>query len=696
MTARPVCASLLCFVVLGLVGLEPAAAQRGARGASGTRSPGSVSRVNWDGEANTVSYTNQGKRWTVDLGTLKRSEQAAEGEDARPERNAASSRRGRRRRGGTGTGDYRGRPRRGRQYTEVGSPDGKWDAHYENWNLVLKPTGDGDPVHVTKDGNRDIHYGTASWVYGEELGQSTAMWWTPDSRKVLFYKFDDRGVEPFHLVTGWSGFNTKHYPEFYPKAGATNPASELYVYDLASGKTTRIDAGGGRDEYLFHVRATPKGVMLVNWTDRLQQHLKVLRIDTETGACKVICEERQDTWQTNRPGMRFLKDGHRFIWTTEKSGFAHYELRDLDGAHHATITSGEFPCGRIQFVDEDSGWIGFEANSSSVNPYFAQYHVARLDGSAQRRVTSTELHHSRYNRSPDGKWLIAQYEAPNTPPCTALYAMDGDRSLVLAESPAGSAANLAELFTFKSDDGRFDIYGLLYKPRDFDPGKEYPVINSLYGGPGSGEFGMSYVSRPRSENNRGYLVMKVKNRGTGGRGKAFLGAAYKRLGDIDIQDHADGIRHLRKRPYVDGDRVGIVGGSYGGYMSAMGVLKHPDAYTCAVNRSGVTDWRHYDTIYTERYMSTPQLNPSGYDVGRATKDEYIASFKEHGRHILIMHGMVDDNVHPTNAFQLINALDKASVDYESRFFPNSGHGLGRGSSKTQWEFFDRILKPDRP
>ena len=502
-------------------------------------------------------------------------------------------------------------------------------------------------------------------------------------------------MQPFHLVTGWSGINTKHYPEYYPKAGSRNPASELYLYDLESKKTVRVDAGGGREEYIFRVRAAPNGEMLVNWTDRLQQHLKVLRIDVNTGACKVVVEERQETWQTNNPGMRFLKDGHRFIWTTQKSGATHYELRDLDGKLHNTITRGDFECGRIQFVDEERGLVGFTAYSSPKNPYYEQYHLVGLDGTGQTRVSSLDFHHAGYNLSPDRKWLIARYEEVNTPPSTALYSASGKLVSKIAESDPATAANLAEMFTFKSNDGKWDIYGILYKPTDFDPKKTYPVINALYGGPGSREISASYVSRPRSETNRGYLVVKVNNRGTGGRTKAFLGAAYLRLGDIDIQDHADAIRMLRKRPYFDGDRVGIVGGSYGGYMSAMGVLKHPDVYTCAVNRSGVTDWRHYDTIYTERYMSTPQLNKSGYDIGRAMNKEYVANFKEHGRHMLIMHGMVDDNVHPTNAFQLIDAFDRAGVDYESRFFPNNGHGLGRGSSKTQWEFFDRILKPER-
>jgi dipeptidyl aminopeptidase/acylaminoacyl peptidase len=338
---------------------------------------------------------------------------------------------------------------------------------------------------------------------------------------------------------------------------------------------------------------------------------------------------------------------------------------------------------------EDDDMMSFVANSSSANPYYMQYHLVGLDGTNQTRVTTLDYHHSNFNLSPNRKWLIAQYEEVNRPPCTALYKTDGTFVANLASSDLSDAANLAEMFSFKSDDGQFDIYGILYKPKDFDPGKKYPLINALYGGPGSREIRPDYVSRPRPECNRGYLVVKVNNRGTGGRGKSFLGAAYLRLGDVDIQDHADAVRLLRQRPYVDGERVGIVGHSYGGFMAAMGIFKHPDVYAASVVRAGVTDWQNYDTIYTERYMSTPQLNPDGYQTGAAMT--YVDDFK--GK-VLIMHGMLDDNVHPNNAFQLIEALDKAGKSYESRFWPNAGHGLGTGSRTTQNEFFDRILKPE--
>jgi dipeptidyl-peptidase-4 len=413
-------------------------------------------------------------------------------------------------------------------------------------------------------------------------------------------------------------------------------------------------------------------------------------MDLETGECRVIVSEHQDTWQTNSPRMRYLADKRRFIWPSDKTGFTQYEVRDLDGDLHNAVTSGDFQTGGIQFVDEDANLVGFTGYSSDANPYFLQYHMVGLDGENQRRVTSRDFHHSNFNLSPDKKWLIAQYEETNTPPNTVVYnTADGSVVAKLAETDPNTAANLAEMFKFVSNDGRFDIYGVLFFPADFDPGKSYPVLNPLYAGPGGTETNANYVSSPRAETDRGYLVVRVNNRGGGNRGKEFLGSTYERLGDVEIQDHADAIRFLRQRAYFDGDRVGIVGSSYGGYMAAMGIFKHPDVYAASVNKSGVTDWRNYDTIYTERYMSTPQLNPEGYKNGSVMT--YVDQFEGQ---ILIMHGMIDDNVHPNNAFQLIDAMDKADKRYESRFFPNRGHGVGAGGTVSQWEFFDRVLKPN--
>jgi len=644
-----------------------------------------VSEVSWSEDGSTIYWTNQGERLRMDLVSLERGPLLPEETPPKPMgrmRGPSGPR-------GASTGEYIGRPRRGHQYTQVDSPDGEWEAHYRDWNVVLVNKATQETIAVTTEGDEEIHFGTASWVYGEELNQRSAMWWTPDSQKLVFYRFDDRGVEPFYLLRGWSDINTTVYPEYYPKAGAKNPVASLEVYDLASGKRMPITTSGGEESYLFHVYASPDGSkMLVHQTDRLQQNLEVLEMDLEAGTTHAILSEHQDTWQSNRPVVQYLADGQRFLWSSDRSGYTHYELRDLQGKDYGAITSGAFQTSRLEMVDEAAQLVGFSAYSSPANPYYLQYHLVGLDGKRQRRVTTLDYHHSNFRLSPDRKWLVAQYEAVDTPPSTALYSTDGMAHVILAAGDPATAAHLAEMFRFRSADGKFDLYGILYKPKDFDPSRSYPLINALYGGPGSTEFTARYVANERRECARGYLVVKVNNRGTAGRGKAFLGAAYLRQGDIDIQDHADAVRLLAKRPYVDGNRVGIVGHSYGGFMAALGIFKHPDVYAASVIGSGVTDWRNYDTIYTERYMSTPQLNPEGYRVGSAMT--YVKDFK--GK-VLIMHGLVDDNVHPTNAFQLIEALDAAGKSYESRFFPKAGHGLGRGESRSTWEFFDRVLNP---
>ena len=664
----------------GLLSPQSLIAQDNGRARDG----GTISEVRWSEDGKSVSFLSEEQYYRFDLETLEKapisSNEAATLTSAESDHYQTAQM--------ANTGEYLGRPKRGRQYTRVVSPNGQWEARYENWNLVLVNQSTDETVAVTTDGNENIHYGTASWVYGEELDQTQAIWWTPDSQKVLYYKFDDTLVQPFYLLRGWSEINTSLYPEYYAKAGAANPVAELWIYDLASQEKTRVDIGGSSEEYIYNIRVSPAGdVVMLNWTDRLQQHLKVMAIDLETGKCRLIVEERQDTWQTNSPSMIFLQDQNKFLWPSDKTGFTHYEIRDLSGQKYQTVTQGDFQISDIE-VYEKQNLVSFVANSSSANPYYNQFHLAGLDGQNQRRVTTLDYHHSRFHLSPDHKWLIAQYEEVNRPPCTALYKADGTFVANLAESDPDAAANLAEMFHFRSACDRFDIYGVLYKPADFDPQRKYPVINSLYGGPGSMEFSPRYVALPRHECQQGYLVVEVNNRGTGGRGKAFLSSTYLRLGDVDIQDHADAIRHLRDRPYFDGDRVGIVGHSYGGYMAAMGIFKHPDVYAAAVDRAGPTDWRNYDTIYTERYMSTPQLNEKGYVTGSAMT--YVDDFK--GK-LLIMHGMLDDNVHPNNAFQLIEALDRADKPYESRFWPNAGHGLGRGAWKTQDEFFNRVLKP---
>jgi dipeptidyl-peptidase-4 len=596
------------------------------------------------------------------------------------------------RRRGSRRGDRRW-PGRGRQYAREPSPDGQWIAVCQDYNVVLESSDGETTLSVTVDGHRKFRYGTANWVYGEELFQNEAMWWSPDSQCLVFYEFDEREVPDFYLLNGWTDLRTELEQEGYSKAGEANPRVGLLAYSLQTGLITPLDTQGDSDEewYLYRVRFTPNGdQVLFSRTNRRQNLLQIVAADPATGASRVVVEEIQETWQSNRPIMRFLDDGSRFIWETERTGSRQLELRHLDGRLLTPLTSGEDPIGAIARVDEARGVLFYTVFGPD-HPLDVNLYRVNLDGADRRRLTHEPGSHS-VQISPDGKWFITRYETISQPPSTALYDTEANFIAILAESEPARIAELGyptpELFSFTADDGETTIYGSLYKPRDFDSARHYPLVVDVYGGPESRAVRNRY--RPGDAACAfGVLHARIDNRGTTGRGKAFLGAVYQKLGIVDVRDQADGVRHLTQRPYIDAARVGIYGHSYGGYMSALAVMKFPDVFHAAVAGSALVDWRNYDTIYTERYMRTPQENPVGYDEGSCLS--YVEQFRGE---LLLLHGMIDDNVHPNNAWQLVDALQRAGKPFQIMFYPEHGHGLSRHASRMQWEFLYSHLVPE--
>jgi len=597
-------------------------------------------------------------------------------------------------------------PARGRQRDRERSPDGKWVAICRDWNVVIEPV-DWDPtnaeihtvttqpavepINVTTDGHRKFRYGTASWVYGEELDQREAMWWSPDSTKLVFYEFDEREVPDHYLTDNLTELHTKVLTEGYPKPGEPNPIANLLVYDVVNRTTTRIEAGGTADNYLYNVRFAPNSdTLLINRTNRHQNVLEVLAADLHSGSTRVVLTETQPCWQENSPEMRFLEDGHRFIWATEKTGWKQYELRDLDGALITPLTVGNYPCVSIKKVDEASNSLFYTACSDE-NPLNEHLHRVDLNGRNQMRLTREPLNHDA-NVSPDGKWFITTYEAIDTPPTAALYDTQGHRVATLATSDLTEFKRrkipMPERFTFKADDGVTDLFGVLYKPSDFSPSRKYPLVIDVYGGPLSrGVPNRFRAGNPACDN--GFLIAEIDNRGTTSRGKAFETAAYLKLGVVDIKDQADAVRYLAKRKYVEGSRVGIYGHSYGGYMSALAILKFPEVFHVAVAGGTVSDWKNYDSIYTERFMRTPQENPEGYKDGSC-----LTYAKQLKGKLLLLHGMVDDNVHPNNVWQLVDALQKAGKDFDMMFYPNGTHTLGGNSNQVRWAYLREHLLSD--
>jgi dipeptidyl-peptidase-4 len=644
---------------------------------------GRIRNVAWREDGTTLTFVRLGERYAFDLNGREFIEIA--GVDSPPNRNG-EERRGRRR-------DRRRGPGRGRQFTRESAPDGSWTAICRDCNVVLESEESDETVTVTTDGTRKFRYGMANWVYGEELDERHAMWWSPDSKRLVFYEFDEREVPDFYLLGGWTKLRTEPLREGYSKPGEANPIVGLLLYDLETKQTTRLETNSDESDewYIYNVRFTPDGSeVLFNRTNRHQNLLHVVAADPETGEARIVVKERQATWQRNNPTMRFLDDGRRFIWETERDGVRQYELRHLDGRRLATLTGGATDVISIVRLDEPDNVLYYTAYSD-LHPLNVHLYRVNLDGTDRRRLTREPARHS-IRISPDGRWFITQYETITQPPVTALYDTEGARIATLAESETELIAEQGwpdpELFTFTAADGETDLYGWLYKPKGFDPRRSYPLVIDVYGGPDSKGVRNSYrLAHPGCL--YGFLVAKIDNRGTGGRGKAFLGAAYQRLGDVDLRDQADGARFLAQRPYVDAERIGIYGHSYGGYMAALALLRYPDVFSAAVAGAPVTDWRNYDTIYTERYMRTPQENPDGYEEGSC-----LTFADQLEGDLLLLQGMVDDNVHPTNAWQLIGKLQEEGARFEMHFFPESGHSLGRGATRLQWEFLYDSLTAD--
>lgn len=584
---------------------------------------------------------------------------------------------------------------RARQKTRATSPDGAWRAEHRKGgvHLVEVSTGVSSPVKVPEPDAPGVVYGTADWVYGEELDQNDAMWWSPDGRFLAFYAFDIARVPTYELPRGWDELRTTPFAQRYPKAGDPNASVGILVLDRSTGRIATVDVGDDPEQYVYGVSFAPgQAGLLFHRTNRRQDRLQLCRADPLTGRSRVIVEETQPTFQENRPLMRLLADGDRFLWGSERTGFRNLELRRLSDPSAVTVlTRHAFPVGEVVRVDEATGQVWYTAFSGEL-PMLAQLHRVGLDGEGEVRLTPTDRGWSRFDIAPDGLGFVASGQTPERPPVVQLFPADGSAAaratLAEADLRAFEAQRMPppELFRCTAADGTTPIYGVLFFPPGFDAARQYPLVVDVYGGPHSQAITGRFDSGP-AERAFGVLVAKVDNRGTQGRGKAFEGATYMRLGGPDADDQAAAVRFLRERPYVDGSRVGIAGHSYGGTMAATCVLRHPEVFLAGVAGAPVTDWRNYDTIYTERWMRTPAENPEGYRASCLPCDA-----KELESSLLLLHGMRDDNVHPSNTLQMAKALQDADIPFEMQLFADSDHSIASpGYRSAKWSFLlDRL------
>lgn len=580
-------------------------------------------------------------------------------------------------------------------------------AQYKERNLWIGGPDAKNQVAITRSGSNAnrTKFGSATWVYGEELGQIEAMGFSPDGSKLWYYGFDESKVPDYFLAMDVTKIQNTLDVEPYVKAGAPNPVVDVFIYDTKTKKSTPVKVRSGPfsdgvGHYVYGIEWAPDGSELwFHRTNRTQNVMEWCGADPKTGQSRVIVRESWPaSWVDNTP-TRQLLDQHpdiakaprfkgKMIWLTERNGFRNYGLVDLKSGAVQPITNHPFEVAGIEKVDLVGNKLWYMARDGE-NPYKLQLHRIGLDGQGDVRLTDPALSHS-VDVSPDGNAFVATSEDIDSAPTTKLFDADGKAIATLAESDLTKFKELklqpVERIEFVAADGKTPLYGTLMKPSDFDPGKKYPLLVTVYAGPESGtdreRFGV-----PQAMTELGFLVAAFDGRGTDGRGKSFKDSVYKKLGVVEIDDQAAGVKALRTRPYVDGNRVGIFGTSYGGYASAMAILRYPDVFQAAAASSSVTDWRNYDSIYTERYMDTPQRNPKGYDEGSAMM--YAQNLK--GR-LLLYYGTADDNVHPANTYQLVKALQSAGKSFDLQVGPDRGHTGVNGARML--EFFVDALKPD--
>jgi dipeptidyl-peptidase 4 len=629
--------------------------------------------VDWKDGGKSLEYDFDGKHWRYDIEKKQADErgQARQTPRQTSEQRADQTREAR---------EWR-RPERGRQYPAVQSPSGDSAAFHRDRNLYISGGRSGQ-IAVTSDATNEnrLRYGTASWVYGEELGQRAAIWWSPNGRKLAFYKFDESSVPDYFMTVDQTKRQTALDVEPFTTAGAPNPKVDLLIYDLESQQTVTVDVRSGKEfnddnpgHYVFAIMWSPDGKeLLFHRMDRRQKILELCAADPPNGKVRVVLrEEWPASWvNPNTATLRFLADGKRFVRESERSGWRSYYLYNLDGELVATLTKHEFEAAGIVRVDEAANKFWYLARSGD-NPMKVQLHRCTLDGSEDVRLTDLAFHHA-IDLAPDGKHFTDVAQTHNSPPETWLADDAGNRIGKLAASDLKKWDELklqrAEHFTFKAADGQTELDGLLYFPSNFDTAKKWPLIVNVYAGPATNgareTFGV-----PSAMTELGYLVASLDSRSAGGRGKKFLDSIYQKLGIVEIDDQAEGVKELVKRNYVDGNRVAIHGVSYGGTASALCLLRHPKVFQAACASSGVMDFRNYDSIYTERYFGLPKDSEAVYDAASPMK--YAKDLK--GR-LMIYFGTADNNVHPSSSLQFIKALQDARKSFDVQVGPDLGHG----------------------
>ncbi|AFL83885.1 dipeptidyl aminopeptidase/acylaminoacyl peptidase [Belliella baltica DSM 15883] len=572
------------------------------------------------------------------------------------------------------------------------SPDNDKVAYVKDNNLFFVELASNKITQVTQDGKwNQIINGSADWVYEEEFSMAKAFDWSPDGKKLAFIRFDETDVPEFNMQT-WGELYPQDYKFKYPKAGEKNAEVSIHVYDLASQKIVNVDSGDEKDIYLPRIYWTNNtNTLAFLRLNRLQNQLDLFYANTATGESQLVLQEKSDTYVdlNYNDNLYFLKDNKGFIRTSEQDGFKHIYHHEENGKLIRQITSGNWEVSSMVGVDENANKIYFVSTEAS--PLERNLYVINLNGKNKKILTAEKGTHS-VNMSKDFKYFIGYHSDANSPSKVTLNQASGKQLQVLEDNQdlkdrlKNFAISEKEFFDFQTVEGT-SLNAYMIKPSDFDPAKKYPVLMYVYGGPGSQNVTNSWGGTRDFWHHHlaaeGYIVVCVDNRGTGARGRDFKHSTYANLGKIEVEDQIAGARYLGTLPYVDKGRIGIWGWSYGGYMSSLSLMIGNDVFKSAIAVAPVTTWRYYDTIYTERYLQTPQLNAAGYD-----DNSPITHVNKLKGNLLLIHGTGDDNVHFQNAVDLVDALIKADKQFDSFYYPNRNHGISGGN--TSWHLYNMM------
>lgn len=571
------------------------------------------------------------------------------------------------------------------------SPDGKKIAYAKENNLYVYDIATKKATQITSDGKKNaIINGITDWVYEEEFAFVRAFDWSADSKKLAFIRFDETEVPEFSM----SIFRKDLYPTVetfkYPKAGEKNSTVSLHIYDVATASKKDVNLSNYSDFYIARMKWTKDAnVLSAQVLNRHQDNLDLLFIDGNAATAKVVLNEKDKAYIDVTDNLTFLKD-NSFIWTSEKDGFNHIYLYDKTGKLKNQVTKGNWEITNYYGFDEKSNTVFYRSvENGSIN---RDVYRIGIDGKNKTRLTS-QTGTNTATFSPNYQYFINAFSSATQPPVYSLNESKTGKSIQVIENNEALATKLKaydiatkEFFVLKTAKGH-SLNAWMIKPKDFDPSKKYPVFMYQYSGPGSQQVNNDWNSADdfwfAMLAQQGYIVACVDGRGTGFKGAEFKKCTQKELGKFEVEDQIDAAKVIGSYSYVDASRIGIWGWSYGGFMASNCIMKGADVFKMAIAVAPVTNWRFYDSIYTERYMQTPQENASGYDDNSPIN--HVDKLK--GKFLLI-HGSADDNVHVQNSMQMMEALIQANKQFDSQIYPDKNHGIYGG--KTRIQLFNKM------